>query len=108
MFSPNNRESRKQQVLNVLNIRAKARTEKCLWLPVFVVRSRTQTFEYIKEKIWTKIQGWMERVLSKAGKDIFIKAYAQAIPTFDMSCFDLTKTLCEQISSMICRFWWAQ
>jgi hypothetical protein len=108
MFSPNNRESRKQQVLNVLNIRAKARKEKCLWLPVFVVRSRTQTFEYIKEKIWTKIQGWMERVLSKAGKDIFIKAYAQAIPTFDMSCFDLTKTLCEQISSMICRFWWAQ
>jgi hypothetical protein len=24
-----------------------------------------------------------------------------------MFCFDLTKTLCEQMSSMICRFWWA-
>jgi hypothetical protein len=25
-----------------------------------------------------------------------------------MSCFDLTKTLCDQMSSIICRFWWAQ
>jgi hypothetical protein len=47
-------------------------------------------------------------MLSKAGKDILIKVCAQAIPTFAMSCFDLTKTLCEEISMMICRFWWAQ
>jgi hypothetical protein len=25
-----------------------------------------------------------------------------------MSCFDLTKGLCDQISAMVCRFWWAQ
>jgi hypothetical protein len=37
-----------------------------------------------------------------------IKACAQAIPTFSMSCFDLTKNLCEEMSMMICRFWWAQ
>jgi hypothetical protein len=47
-------------------------------------------------------------MLSKAGKDIVIKACAQAIPTFAMSCFDLTKMLCEDISRMICRYWWAQ
>jgi hypothetical protein len=47
-------------------------------------------------------------MLSKAGKDIFIKACAQAIPTFAMSCFDITKSLCDEISTMICRYWWAQ
>jgi hypothetical protein len=31
---------------------------------------------------------------------------AQAIPTFAIDCFDLTKTLCDQISWMICRYWW--
>lgn len=39
---------------------------------------------------------------------MLIKACAQAIPTFAMSCFDITKSLCEEMGSMICRFWWAQ
>jgi hypothetical protein len=75
--------------LEELHIRAEARTEKYLGLPVYVGRSRSKTFEYLKDRLWKQIQGWMERMLSKAGKDILIKACAQAISTFAMSCFDL-------------------
>jgi hypothetical protein len=39
---------------------------------------------------------------------VLIKACAQAIPIFAMSCFDITKGLCDQMSAMVCRFWWAQ
>lgn len=46
--------------------------------------------------------------MSKAGKDILIEVVAQAIPSYAMSYFDLTKSLCDDISKMICRFWWAQ
>src|SRR6185503_19619363 len=48
-----------------------------------------------------------KKLLSKAGKDVLIKAIAQAIPSYAMSCFDLTKTLCDDIGSMICRFLWS-
>ena len=71
-------------------------------------RSKRRTFEYLKERVWKRIQGWKEKLLSKAGKGVLIKAVAQAIPSYAMSCFDLTKTLCDEISSMISRFWWAQ
>jgi hypothetical protein len=108
MFSTNTKIWCKQGVLNVLHISGEARTEIYLGLPVYVGRSRAQTFQYLKDRIWKKIQGWKEKFLSKMGKDILIKACAQAIPTFAMSCFDLTKTLCEEMSTMICRFWWAQ
>jgi hypothetical protein len=108
MFSRNTKNWCKQGVLQELNINSEAYTEKYLGLPVYVGRSRSQTFAYLKDRMWKKIQGWKERFLSKAGKDILIKACAQAIPTFAMSCFDLTKTLCEEMSTMICRFWWAQ
>jgi hypothetical protein len=108
LFSSNTSGVCKQQVLTELHIRAEARTEKYLGLPVYVGRSRKKTFAYLKDRLWKKIQGWMERLLSTAEKDILIKAIAQAIPTFVMSCFDLTKELCDEMSTLICRYWWAQ
>ena len=108
MFSHNTPRECRTRVLRALNITSIAWSEKYLGLPVYVGRSRAKTFEYLKERIWKRIQGWKERALSKAGKDVLIKACAQAIPTFAMSCFDLTKTLCDQMSTMICRYWWAQ
>ena len=48
------------------------------------------------------------KLLSKAGKEILIKAVAQSIPTYAMSCFDLTKGLCDDLSSIIGRYWRSQ
>lgn len=72
-----------------------------------VGKSKSKTLLYIKEKVWGKIQGWKEKLLSKAGKEILIKASAQAIPVYTMTCFDLTKKLCDELSSMTCKFWWS-
>jgi hypothetical protein len=66
-----------------------------------------KTFAYIKDKIWKAIQGWKKKMLPRVGKEILIKACAQAIPVFAMTCFDITKGLCDQINSMVSRFFWA-
>jgi hypothetical protein len=71
-------------------------------------RSKSKTFAYLKDRVWKRIQGWKEKLLSKVGKGILIKTVAQAIPTYAMSCFDLTKMLCDEIRTMVIRFWWVQ
>lgn len=44
--------------------------------------------------------------MSRAGKEILIKAIVQAIPSYTMSCFQLPKGLCEDLSTLCSKFWW--
>ena len=39
--------------------------------------------------------------MSKAGKEILIKAAAHAILVYAMGCVDLTKTFCDDLSALI-------
>ena len=74
-----------------LDIRDEGPNEKYLGLPVYMGKSKEKTFAYLKDKVWKRVQGWKEKLLSKPGKEIFVKVVAQAIPSYTMSCFDLTK-----------------
>ncbi|WVZ72794.1 hypothetical protein U9M48_021201, partial [Paspalum notatum var. saurae] len=105
LFSPNTDNRIKIQMRSILSIDEEVKNERYLGLPITVGKSKKRSFEYIKNKIWARIQGWQEKLLSKAGKEILVKAVAQAIPTYAMLCFDLTKGLCDEMSSMINRFW---
>jgi hypothetical protein len=108
LFSPNTSVNEREGVRKALNIMQEAKNERYLGLPVSIGQSRKKVFQFIKKKVWKRIQGWQEKLLSKARKEILVKAVAQAIPTYVMSCFDLTKGLCEELNSMIARWWWSQ
>ena len=73
-----------------------------------VGKSKTRTFNGLKEQVLKRICGWKEKLLSKAGKEVLIKAVAQSIPTYTMSCFKLPKTWCTDLQSTISNFWWGQ
>jgi hypothetical protein len=107
MFSANTATAKKREVLQGLQIQRETMSERYLGLPVYIGKSRSNTFAYLKERIWQRIQGWKEKLLWSAGKEILIKVVAQAIPTFAMGCFDITKEMCEQISTMVARYWWS-
>lgn len=63
-------------------------------------------FSIIKERIWKKLKGWKEKLLSQAGWEILIKAVVQAIPTYTMSCFKLPKGLIHDFETIVRKFWW--
>ena len=64
-------------------------------------RNKRSTFSAIKDKVGKKLEGWKQKILSKVGKEILIKAVAQAILTYTVSCFKLPDALCEDLTSMI-------
>ena len=66
------------------------------------------SFNYIKERIWRKLQGWEGKLLSQAGREVLIKAITQAIPTYAMGCFRLPLSLCHEIEAMVKKFFWGQ
>ena len=68
-------------------------TERYLGLPTDVGRSKGGVFKYLKDRVWSKVQGWMEQSLPVGGKEVLIKAVAQAVPTYSMSCFQLPRGL---------------
>jgi hypothetical protein len=103
LFNPNTKAEDRNGVRHELNIMQEARNERYLGLPMSIGQSRKKAFQFIKKKVWIRIQGWQDKLLSKAGKEILVKAVAQAIPTYAMSCFDLTKGICEELNSMISR-----
>ena len=96
-FSTNTQEDIKNRVKDLVGVEVVTQYEKYLGMPSFVGRAKKETFSYIRERVWHKIQGWKEKLLSQAGREILIKAVIQAMPTFTMGCFKLPKNLCRTL-----------
>ena len=60
-----------------------------LGLPTVVGKNKKASLNYIKERVWAKLQGCKEKLLSQPGREVLLKAVVQSIPTFAMSCFKL-------------------
>lgn len=53
----------------------------------------------------SKITSWQHEFFSRRGKEVLIKAVAQANPTYEMSVFKLPLGICVDIQQAIARFW---
>ena len=106
-FSPNTPAGRRSQVKDLLGISVEAFSDRYLRLLAAVGCITSGIFDHIKDRARRKIQGWSERLLASAGKEILLKAVIQSIPTYNMSCFVLTKKVCKSLSSCMARYWWS-
>ena len=107
-FSQNTPSDLKAEVLEVMGPMKDSKHYKYLGLPSIICRSKTDVFAEVKERVARKLSGWKEKLLSIGGREILIKAIAQTIPTYTMSCFLLPKSLCDEIEGMMRKFWWGQ
>ena len=103
-FSKSTTSDAKEIIKGLLGVQEIKFYEKYLGLPSLVGRGKKASFNYIKERVWQKLQGWEGKLLSQAKREVLIKSIIQAIPTYAMGCFKLPIGQCHEIEVMIKKF----
>jgi hypothetical protein len=96
-FSPNTNALLRDEICDTLHIDTAALSDKNLGLHAVGGAGRSDCFEHFIEQIIQKINGWKEKQLSIGGKEILLKAVAQAIPIYAMSVFLIPKGVCKKM-----------
>lgn len=94
------------ELKNLLGIHSDLSRGNYLGLPSLIGRSKKMVFSFLKDRMWSRIQSWSAKCLSKAGKAVLLRTVAQAIPSYAMSCFLLPKSLCSELEKMMNSYWW--
>ena len=68
-------------------------------------RSRVSTFKELQERATRRVMGWKEKNISKIRREVLIKTVAQAISTYSMSIFKITKAVCDGMNSVLAKYW---
>lgn len=79
-FSKNVRSEVMTEVYDVLGINAKEDPGKCLGLPMVWGKWKVEALSFVECRMGQKLQGWKQKLLKFAGREILIKAVANAIP----------------------------
>lgn len=72
---------------------------KYLGLSYLIGQSKKEIFRYLKERIWKKTHGWIEKHLSRGGKEFLIKSILRQFHVL----------LCHYLRShylSVRKFWW--
>jgi hypothetical protein len=105
-FSRNCKPSVKEAVNGILHLALLPSRDKYLGIPLFMNRSKKESFIDLKGKILARILRWKARFLSQVARTTLVKSMVNAIPTYLMSSFMLPRSLCASINSCIRKFWW--
>lgn len=96
----------RNRVKRHLGIEKEGGVGKYLGLPEHFGRKKKDLFVSIVDRMKQKAMSWSSRYLSTAGKMTMLQSVLSPIPSFAMSCFQLHVGLCNQIQSVLTRFWW--
>lgn len=105
-FSANIEEGVKNDIKSILGMDEMKEDVQYLGLPAFWGRSKREALGFIRDRIMRKTQGWGNKNLNHASKEVLIKAVLQPIPMYTLMCFKFPLSICKCLNSVLCYFWW--
>lgn len=105
-YSRNIEKTVKEELSSIHGVSNSLDTGKYLGLPSLIGRRNKAIFNYLRYRLWTRLQNWKSNSLSVAGRDVLLRAVAHAIPTYRMNCFLLPQTMLDELQKMMKSFCW--
>lgn len=79
-FSGNTKVEEVSTIKGIFNLYVVSRHKRYLRLPSIVGRNKISFFNDVKVRVLNKISNWQNKFFLSGGKEVLIKAVAQAIP----------------------------
>ncbi|KAL0445861.1 UNVERIFIED_CONTAM: hypothetical protein Slati_1714000 [Sesamum latifolium] len=95
-FSKNTPIEGRKELAAVLKVRIVEKHDKYLGLRASVGHLKRMIFQYIKDRVWAKLQSWSLRNSSQAGRMVLLQSIISSMPTYAMSCFLLPLSTCRE------------
>lgn len=104
-YSSNVRRDKQAEISAILGVHNDITSSNYLGLPSLIGRSKKRVFDFLKERVIKRIEGWKAKPISRAEKEVLIKNVAQTLPFYCMMCFMLPKTLLLEIERIFNAYW---
>ena len=85
-FSPNVDCDTKESLSDILGFQSTLSIGKYLGIPIKVLDSLTQDFNFIVDRMKQKLAGWKTSLLSQAGRAVLVQSSLSIIPNYVMQC----------------------
>lgn len=67
---------------------------------------RVADFQFLVDKLNSKLQAWKAKLLSQASRTTLISFVLQSMPLYTFSCFKVLETTCDKLDFITRAFWW--
>lgn len=106
LFSTNVGERVRHVVSGALGVCYSNDPDRYLGLPSMVGCNKKFAFQSLKDRLRHKIDSWSVKFLSQGGSEVFVKSVLHSILMYTMMCFLLPRSFCNELESIISKFWW--
>ncbi|XP_072052154.1 uncharacterized protein [Arachis hypogaea] len=105
-FSENVNFSRKRALSEALGMRLTLNLGKYLGVPLLHGRTKTEDFQFIIDRMMSRLSTWKARNLSLAGRVTLTQSALTSIPTYIMQTMRIPLRVCDKIDSICRSFIW--
>ncbi|KAA3484144.1 non-ltr retroelement reverse transcriptase [Gossypium australe] len=102
-FSPKMPIPRRAAANEIFKMKVADELDIYLGLPNLIGKKKAVAFKSIIDRTAKRINSWSKCLLFSLGKEIFIKAVLQSLPTYAFSIFPAPKSVIDNIQTMVSR-----